>query len=85
MSETNNQKYCEYYLEHKGNRLIGDEHVFLYNCGEHLMCDKTKCPYGNQSANRVVLEGDNPPIGICSSKGLKVAGKQHLETQVQSA
>lgn len=62
---------CEYYLEHKGSDLIGDDHVFLYDHGEFLMCDNYGCKYGNHSGERLLIEGEKPEVGICISKGLK--------------
>lgn len=63
--------YCEDYLQHKGSDLIGDNHVFLCNYGEILMCDNYQCEYRNNSDEKLLIEGEKPEVGVCLSKGLK--------------
>jgi hypothetical protein len=63
-------EYCEYFLEHTKNG-EGDDHIFKYYLGHLLMCDNYQCIHGNNTKDKILIDGDSPPIGICSSKGLK--------------
>jgi hypothetical protein len=59
--------FCDYYLEHKPDNLIGDNHVFHYDvCG--LMCDKFDCE--NNTGGCFLIEGD-AEIGLCLTDGKK--------------